>query len=369
MSFQYYRYSNELDREFSKTVSKRVNEYFSDQNIAKQGDYRMILKSILMLLGFFGPYALIVTYTFQNIGFYYLLWAIMGVAMAGIGMGIMHDSIHGSYAKNPVINKLLGLTLNLMGGNAYVWHMQHNVLHHTYPNIDETDDDIDIPVMLRMSPHQPRYWFHRFQHLYVWVLYAFATAFWVTSKDFVMLNKYKERNILKEKNEYLKRLLNLIVWKIVYFGYLLVIPLVFVDQPWYMILSMFLVMHIIGGILLSVIFQPAHVFSGSEFIKQSENQIERSWHKYQLQTTTNFKLNGFMAWLSGGLNYQIEHHLFPNICHVHYPKISKIVRQTVKEFNMPYHLQKNLWAALYLHYDMLRELGKEPEKQPVLNTA
>lgn len=359
MSFQYFRYSNELDREFSKTVTSRVNSYFSENQKSKGGDYRMIFKSIMMLTGFFGPYFLILFFPFQHLISYYVLWAVMGVAMAGIGMGIMHDSIHGSYAKSPLINKLLGLTLNLMGGNAYVWYMQHNVLHHTYPNIDETDDDIDIPFLLRMSPHQPRHWFHRFQHLYVWILYAFATIFWVTSKDFVMLDKYRQRNILKEKNEYLKRLLNIAIWKVIYFGYLLVIPLSVMETPWYLTLSMFVLMHLIGGILLSMIFQPAHVFSGSEFIQQDENKIARSWHKYQLQTTTNFKLNPFLTWLSGGLNYQIEHHLFPHICHVHYPAIAKIVKQTVKEFNMPYHLQNNLWAALHLHYDMLRQLGRE----------
>ena len=359
MSFQYFRYSNELDREFSKAVISRVNTYFAENKIPKHGDHRMILKTLLMLSGFFGPYVLMLFQPFSYLGGYYALWALMGVAMAGIGMGIMHDSIHGSYAQSPFINRILGLTLNLMGGNAYVWHMQHNVLHHTYPNIDDTDDDIDIPFMLRMSPHQPRYWFHRFQHLYVWVLYAFATVFWVTSKDFVMLGKYKERNMLKEKHEYLKRFLNILLWKVVYFGYLLVIPIVLLDFPWYLTLTMFLVMHIVGGVLLSIIFQPAHVFTGTEFIQQADNQIDRSWHKYQLETTTNFKLNGFMTWLSGGLNYQIEHHLFPNICHVHYPRISRIVKKTVREFGLPYHLQRNLWAALYLHYDMLRELGQE----------
>lgn len=359
MSFQYFRYSNELDREFSKTVNSRVNSYFSENKKSKSADYRMVLKTILMLTGFFGPYFLMLFFHFENTISYYVLWAVMGVAMAGIGMGIMHDSIHGSYAKSPLINRLLGLTLNLMGGNAYVWHMQHNVLHHTYPNIDETDDDIDIPFLLRMSPHQPRHWFHRFQHLYVWVLYAFATVFWVTTKDFVMLDKYRQRGILKGSNEFLQRLANIAVWKVVYFGYLLVVPMSVLPFAWYITLSMFIIMHIVGGILLSVIFQPAHVFEGSEFIQQEENKIDRSWHKYQLQTTTNFKLDPFMAWLSGGLNYQIEHHLFPHICHVHYPAIAKIVRNTVKEFEMPYHLQHNLWAALALHYDMLRHLGRE----------
>ena len=111
----------------------------------------MIIKSVLMLAGFFIPYFLIIFFPFNHPGFYFALWAVMGVAMAGIGMGIMHDSIHGSYSSSPLVNKILGLTLNIVGGNAYVWHMQHNVLHHTYPNIDETDDDIDIPFMLRIS--------------------------------------------------------------------------------------------------------------------------------------------------------------------------------------------------------------------------
>lgn len=357
MAFQHYSYDKKLDIPFSQAVKERVNEYFAERKLSKHADGKMVRKTILLFTLYLAPFIISLSGLTTNLWVLYGLWAIMGVATAGIGMGIMHDSIHGAYAQSPKINKLLGLTMNFIGGNAYVWHMQHNVLHHTYPNIDEVDDDLDIPFILRMSPHQPRHWFHKYQHIYVWVLYAFATVFWVTSKDFVMVTKYKERGLLKAKNEYFNRILNIVGWKIVYFSYLLVLPILLIEVPVYHIVLMFLLAHLIAGVLLSVIFQPAHVFVGSDFIKQESPKIERSWHNYQMQTTTNFKLNAFLKWLAGGLNYQIEHHLFPNICHIHYPKISHIVKATAKEYDMPYHLQGGLFGALSLHYDMLKTLG------------
>ena len=358
MSFTYYTYDRKCDAPFAKELNEEVNRYFKKKNLSKCANPKMLAKSIFLIFLFFSPLILMLSGMVSQIAVMYLLWALMGVAMAGIGMCIMHDAIHGAYSRSKSVNKLLGLTLNMVGGNAFVWHVQHNVLHHTYPNVDQVDDDLDIPFILRMSPHQPRYWFHRYQQLYVWILYAFATLFWVTSKDFVMLNKYRERQLLDVDKHFFRHVINIVVWKIIYFGYLLVLPMVLLSIPFWHVLLMFLVMHLTAGVLLSIIFQPAHVFEGTDFIKQDkEVSIDRSWHLYQLQTTTNFKLGPFMSWLSGGLNYQIEHHLFPNICHVHYPKLSKIVKKLARKYDMPYHLQGSLAGALKLHYEQLRILG------------
>ncbi len=334
-----------------------VNKYFDSNQISKYADSRMIFKSIIVSLMYFVPYALFVGGVISNPWVYVLCWAIMGVGMAGIGLNIMHDAIHGAYSSKPFLNKILGISMNIIGGNAYVWHMQHNVLHHTYPNIDDHDDDIDIPFLLRMSPHQARHWFHRYQQVYIWILYSFATLFWITTKDFAQLEKYRQRGLTTGK-KYFIQLLNILLWKAFYYGYVLVIPLTLLDFHPAFTIGGFVLMHLIAGILLSVIFQPAHVFTGSEFIKQEEAEIDKSWTGYQLETTTNFKLRGFMNWIAGGLNYQVEHHLFPNICHVHYKNISPIVEALAKKYNLPYYVQPDHYSALHMHYDMVRTLGQ-----------
>ncbi len=359
MTFLRYKYNNEIDKEFTTTVRLRVNEFFTKHNLSKNANSYMVWKSVAMCLIYFLPLIAMLTGLITNVWVLFFLWGIMGIGTAGIGTGIMHDAIHGSYSNSKNVNKFLSLSMNIIGGNAYVWHMQHDVLHHTYPNIDDADDDIDIPFVLRMSPHQKQRWFHRYQHVYVWILYAFATMYWVTSKDFVQLNKYRRRGLLKDDKEYVNRLINIIKWKIIYYAYLLVLPIILIPVSAGMIVLMFITMHLIAGVLLSIIFQPAHVFLGSSFIQQDFAKIDKSWASYQLETTTNFKLKGFFRWMAGGLNYQIEHHLFPNICHVHYHRISKIVEDTAKEHNLPYHRQGSLVKALSLHGKMLRTLGNE----------
>ncbi len=317
----------------------------------------MIFKSLAVISIYLIPYGLLLNGSFINTWLFYLCWFIMGVGMAGIGLNIMHDAIHGAYSRSTFVNRLLGVSMNIIGGNAYVWHMQHNVLHHTYPNIHDADDDIDIPFLLRMSPNQPKHWFHRYQQVYIWLLYAFATLFWITTKDFVQLEKYRQRRLTKNTSEYLTRLFNIVIWKVIYYCYALVIPLLIIDMPTYHILLGFVLMHIVGGVLLSVIFQPAHVFPDSEYIQQETPEIDKSWMGYQLQTTTNFQLTGFMKWLAGGLNYQIEHHLFPSVCHIHYPKISGIVKETAEKYGLPYYFEKSHYSALKGHYKMVQGLG------------
>jgi len=358
MSFQFYRYNKEIDKDFANELRTEVNNYFNALKLSKHANTRMIIKTIIMLSLFLVPYFLMITGSVEGVFTHYLLWGIMGLASAGIGMTVMHDAIHGAYSSKPKVNKLLGNTMNFLGGNSWVWHMQHNVLHHTYPNVEELDDDIDLPPFLRMSPHQKRYFLHRYQHIYIWFLYAFSTIFWILNKDYVMLAKYKERGMLK-KGEFGKRLAHILSWKVIYYGYLIVIPMLTIDYHWSTVLGMFLVMHLISGLFLSFIFQPAHVFEGSEYAqKQNQKTLDRGWFKYQLETTTNFQLNPFLNYFAGGLNYQIEHHLFPHICHIHYKNLSPIVERLAEKHGLPYYNQPNLGSALYLHYLQVKELGQ-----------
>ncbi len=320
----------------------------------------MIAKSVLMLALFIVPLTIINLGLITGPWLLFLLYFIGGLGMAGIGMGIMHDAIHGSYSRNKTVNRFMGYTMNLIGASATVWRIQHNVLHHTYPNITGADDDINAPFFLRFSPNAKRYWLHRFQFVYAWFFYCLSTISWVTTKDFVRINRYRKMGFLNKKNEFRKEISIVILWKLIYYSFALVLPLIIVPiEPWIIILA-FISMHLVTGFLISTVFQIAHIMPGVAFPMPDENGlIAGDWSMHQMATTTNFApRSGLFSWLIGGLNYQVEHHLLPNICHIHYKNLSGIVAETAKEFGMPYHTQKTLGGAIWNHIKMLHLLGK-----------
>ncbi|HHP7240782.1 MAG TPA: fatty acid desaturase family protein [Cyclobacteriaceae bacterium] len=289
-----------------------------------------------------------------------LLFALSGFGMSGVGMGVMHDAIHGSYSKNKKLNKLLAYTMNIIGANEAVWKVQHNALHHTYTNIKDADDDINPPFFIRFTPRAKYYWIHKFQRFYIWFFYGISTAAWVIAKDFVRLYRYRGMGFFKEPKKFQSELIKMIIWKVFYFSFAIALPIIMVPQsPWIIILGIF-VMYAVSGISMSAIFQSAHINEAMEFPEPDEqNHIEDNWAHHQLSTTTNFSQNSrLFTWLIGGLNYQIEHHLLPDICHIHYRKLAPIVASTAKEYNMPYHVKRTFIEALSCHYKMLRFLGK-----------
>jgi linoleoyl-CoA desaturase len=288
-------------------------------------------------------------------------WLLMGVGMAGIGLSIMHDANHGSYSKYKSVNRILGYLLNFVGGSVANWKIQHNTLHHSYTNIEGLDEDIGSNILLRFSPHYKRYKIHRWQHYYAWAFYSIMTLYWLLLKDYLQLYRYKQNGMLqKHDKSYNKLMIELILSKLIYAIYILAIPLALTGVSWWMTLLFFLSMQMICGFILSVIFQCAHVMPSSKYpLPDKTGGLENSWAVHQLLTTTNFSPRSkIFSWFIGGLNYQIEHHLFPNICHVHYKKISSITRKTASEFGIPYNIQPNFVAALWNHLKMLRDLGR-----------
>lgn len=325
----------------------------------------MTIKSVVMISMFIVPLIIvnigIVASPFLLFGLYIL----SGLGMAGIGMGVMHDAIHGSYSSNQKVNKIMSQTMNVIGASSTVWHIQHNVLHHTYTNIDEADDDINAPFFLRFSPHAKRYWLHRYQYLYVWFFYGLSTISWITSKDFVRLTRYNKMGLLPE-GTYPKEIAKIIGWKVLYYMYTLIIPMIMLPfAPWLVLLA-FLSMHMITGLLISLVFQTAHVMPSTQFpLPDKDGLIANNWTIHQLATTSNYSPRSrFFSWMIGGLNFQIEHHLYPNVCHVHYKKISRIVKATAEEYGVPYLVKRTFAQAISDHVKMLRLLGRM-EMKPV----
>ncbi len=345
---------------FYLTLRKRVDEYFSSQKLNKYGNSKMWFKTLAILSIYFVPYSALFIFPTLPLLVYYLLWIIMGVGMAGIGLSIMHDANHGSYFKNQKLNSALGEIIALVGGHSTNWKIQHNVLHHTYTNVHDIDEDIDIGVLMRFSPHQERLKIHRFQHIYAWFLYALMTIMWMTTKDFKQLLRYHKADLLRGQHTSLpKEFVKLTLFRLVYFFYALFLPLYFSSFAWWEILIGFFSMHFIAGFILSCVFQSAHVMETSPYEEAKDNVIQKNWAIHQLLNTANFAMKSrFLSWYAGGLNFQIEHHLFPNICHIHYKKLSEIVQKTAQEFNLPYYHNYTFWDALRVHYKTLKQLGR-----------
>jgi len=347
---------------FYDTLKQNIDNFFKENNIAPEGNSGLKWKTVAMLSLFFIPNVLIITGVGALSPFLFFgLWFLMGLGMVGIGCSVHHDSNHGSYSKNKTVNKIIGDVVNVVGGYDVTWRIQHNILHHTYTNIDGLDEDIDAGNLMRFSPNSKKYKLHRFQHVYGWFLYCLLTLQWVTYKDYRLIYLYEKKGLLKkEKITMKKAILELSIYKVIYFGYVLVLPIIFSGMPWHYVLLGFLILHFTAGLALSCIFQLAHVLETSEFpLPPDDRKMENNWAIHQLLNTANFSPRSrIMYWFIGGLNYQVEHHLFPWISHVHYPKIAVIVKRTAQEYGLPYKEMPNFVNALVQHGRMLRKMGR-----------
>jgi len=355
----FFNNEDENSKAFTATLNKRVNDYFKTKGISRYGNTEMYIKTVFMLCLFILPFLGIVIYEPGTV-VALILSGLMGLGMAGIGLSIMHDAIHGAYSGNQTVNKILGYTLNFVGGNAINWKIQHNVKHHTYPNVHDHDEDIAPKLILRLSPYSSISGVHRYQYIYAWVLYGLGTFFWVTFKDFIkIINFYKEGWLQKNTNSITKEIIILLVSKIIYYSYIIGIPLMFTSYSGMEIFIGFMTLHVCSGLALAVIFQPSHLMEEVLYpTPNKEGKMKYSRFVHQLYTSVNFaNENKLVTWYGGALNYQVEHHLYPQICHVHYPAIAKLVKQTTAEYNIPYHSKKGFWEAIREHNKMLKWLG------------
>ncbi len=359
---QTVKFPRKKNADFSKALKSNVNNYFKEKNLSKYGDYTMVLKTLFMLTLYLTPYGFVLSGAIESNYLFLGLWAIMGFGMSGIGLSVMHDATHGAYSKTPNVNRFVSWVIYLIGGNSINWRIQHNVLHHTYTNVEGLDGDIKAPVpLLRFSPYQPKMKIQRFQHIYAWFFNAFLTLTWAFHADFLQLADFSKRGLLKAYGKSFARLMTeLVCFKSFYYLFVFILPMTLSGMPIWICVAGFFTMQFISGIVLASIFQPAHVVECAEFpLPDEDGNMENNWLIHQLETTTNFAQNNkFFTWFVGGLNHQVEHHLFPTICHIHYAKISSIVKETAEEYGVPYHSYPTFAAALINHGKILKEFGR-----------
>ena len=345
-------------KQFLTTVRKRVNNYFRENGISKKGDIGLHVKAVIILTIYAAPFVLILALPI-NAWLALLLVIIMGIGEAGIGMSVMHDGAHGSFSKKRIINSLCAGTMYLLGSNTLNWKIQHNILHQTYTNIYGYDPDIESKAIIRLSDHASIKRKHRFQYLYAFFLYGLMTLSKLIT-DFKQLMDFKRAGLLSEQQiKPGKEIFKLIVSKIIYVTILIGLPLWLTNFYWWQVILGFALMHITAGMIMSTIFQMAHVVEGAaQPLPDEDGIIDTEWAVHQLRSTSDFARNNlFLNWYVGGLNFQIEHHLFPNISHVHYRNIAPIVEKTAHELGLVYNLKPSFSNALGSHKLRLKALG------------
>ncbi|MCC9138147.1 fatty acid desaturase family protein [Pontibacter silvestris] len=366
---QKVKFINTNKSAFFATTRKRVDAYFKEREASKNANRLMWIKGVFFLAGFFSLYLLILSGWFGALAMLGMA-LVLGAFAAFIGFNICHDAIHGSFSKNSKINKGLSYLFYLIGANPYLWNISHNIVHHTFTNIPGHDEDIEVaPGLIRLDESEKVNKIQRYQHLYAFWLYGLASLSWVLRKDYV---KFFQKQIGQHSAKHPKQeYFNLFFYKILHYFIFIGVPLLVLNLTWWQAAIGFLVMHLAEGVVMGLVFQLAHVVEGTDFpVPNEQGNVEEAWAEHQMRTTANFAPKSAVAsFFLGGLNRQIEHHLFPKVCHIHYPAISVIVRQTAEEFNLPYIECPTFFSAIQSHYRILRKLGKEAYAAQQTNAA
>ena len=340
---------------FHKALKKKVDAYFAETGKSRHADARFWTKA-----AFWCGTPTVLYFLFVAVPL--PLWAdwlcVLGVGFcfAGIGFNVSHDGVHGATSSSKVVNRLVGWSFQVIGISTANWDHQHNQLHHTYTNIAGLDMDIDPGPLLRFHAHATHYPWHRLQHIYGWFLYSFTSAMWVVFADFMSLTMKHPRS---GRHPGLGTWWSVFGAKVSHLTIMLVLPLLFTPYSWWLIGIMYMTAHMVCGFTIALVFQLAHLVEGPiTYAVQDSPRIDDEWAAHQLRTCADFGRGRWLTqFMCGGLNYQTEHHLFPKICHVHYPELSPIVEETAREFGLPFFEHETAWAATKSHYRVLKAMG------------
>jgi len=349
---------SQVPHSFHSELKKRINAYFEQGGKSTTGNSTLFTKAIVLVVSFLAVYVHLVFFT-PTPWLAIVESVVLGGLTAAIGFNVMHDGAHGSFSRYKWVNDLAALSVNFLGANNFMWKTKHNVIHHAYTNVDGIDDDLDAKPFLRLCEHQKYHKMHRYQHLYFWALYSLLYFWWVFVTDY---KKYVRKKVGNMPLKKMSTTDHISFWsfKVVHLALFIALPIYTVGfMPW---LIGFLVSGLFAGFILSIVFQLAHTVEHTHFpIADVETgKMEDEWAVHQLKTTANFATrNKLISWWIGGLNFQIEHHLFPKISHVHYPELSKIIKKACADFGVPYIEYPRMRLAVASHVSYLKHLGRE----------
>jgi len=343
--------------QFSIELDERVEEYFRARKLSKRDLPQMYMKTGVVIVWCALSYVglLHASTLWQGV----LLSVSLGLAMAAVGFNVMHDGNHGAYSRHAWVNQVMARSLDLLGGSAYFWRFKHNIAHHTYTNISGQDDDIRLGILGRLSPHDPWHRFYRFQHIYIWGLYALLALEWQTTGE--LRNIIANRRIGMTRVPFPGHWEHVLFWvgKGIFFGLAFALPLLF--HPLGSVLACYALSAVTLGATLGIVFQLAHCVEEAHFEQPPTEHavVGKEWAVHQIESTVDFAPQSrLVTWYVGGLNYQIEHHLFPRTCHLHYPALAPIVESVCRRYGVRHFTHPTVGSAIRSHGRWLRTMGR-----------
>jgi linoleoyl-CoA desaturase len=358
-----FKSTDRKEKEFVDQLKMEISDYFKKHNLSIKGNFWLFLKAIVILSVYIVPWIMLIILPLNG-WIAVLLCILIGIGEAGVGMNVMHDAAHGSLSRKKWVNNLFQSSMYILGSNIFNWKIQHNLFHHTYTNIYGFDPDIGTKLVIRLNDHSKIRSYHKYQYFYSFFLYGLMTLSKIVL-DVVQLFQYNKSGLTKQqKANPRKEMAILLVSKTLYFLVFIGVPLWLSSFLWWEIVIGFIIVHFTAGIIMSTVFQMAHVVEGAKQpLPDASGTIPHEWMVHQLHCTSDFApKNRILGWYIGGLNYQIEHHLFPNISHIHYRKIAPIVQTTATKFGIFYNVKPTFVSALSSHINRLKELGSEEYK-------
>jgi linoleoyl-CoA desaturase len=358
-----FKSTDRKEKEFVDQLKMEISDYFKKHNLSIKGNFWLFLKAIVILSVYIVPWIMLIILPLNG-WIAVLLCILIGIGEAGVGMNVMHDAAHGSLSRKKWVNNLFQSSMYILGSNIFNWKIQHNLFHHTYTNIYGFDPDIGTKLVIRLNDHSKIRSYHKYQYFYSFFLYGLMTLSKIVL-DVVQLFQYNISGLTKQqKANPRKEMAILLVSKTLYFLVFIGVPLWLSSFLWWEIVIGFIIVHFTAGIIMSTVFQMAHVVEGAKQpLPDASGTIPHEWMVHQLHCTSDFApKNRILGWYIGGLNYQIEHHLFPNISHIHYRKIAPIVQTTATKFGIFYNVKPTFVSALSSHINRLKELGSEEYK-------
>ena len=360
--------------DFAMALAKRFQQYFKEKEISPFATPAMWVKAFIALSSWALVYALIMSDILSHLpgGWYYICliaaFTLLGFTNIFIAFSISHDAAHGAFSKEKWINKIMGLTFNFVGGNIYLLTKIHST-HHLFANIHGIDPQMESHGLLRNTPYEKYLKKHKYQYLYVVLIYAVAYLHWVLIKDFKWM--FFEKHIGNEKNikhptiEYII----LVFFKALYFTLNLILPLVFLAAPAWVVVTGFVMIHVLPGMAFALIFQSNHVFEGTNYpVPNKEGQIANNYAIHTLETTLDFaRKNKLATFFMGGINVHAVHHMFPQYCHVHNTALTEILIQTCEEYGLKYNEVPTFTEAIRIHFSMLKRLSVPDASVPAYN--
>ena len=349
------QFDTKKSKDFYDELKQKVKTYFAENEKSEKGNRNLFSKTIILFATWIAIYLcilLVASSTWVVIGLYILFWLVWAL----IGFNVMHDGWHGSYSKYKWLNTVMSYAMNLLWSDINFWKISHNVLHHTFTNIEWYDDDIENRPIFRFHPDQPKKRFHKYQHIYWPIAYWLGLGNWIFYSDF---RKFFQWNRWQHKLIKLKMKDKIVFWitKVWLILFYYVLPASQVG--WGVALIWVVLMYYFMSLFIITIFQLAHILEDTSMVSHDEHTVKESRAIHQIETTANFSMrNKTWTRLLWGLNFQIEHHLFPHVSHVHYPQIAKIVQELCNQYGIQYNAYNTIWAAIWSHVRYIKHMWR-----------